>query len=136
VHGTEPTTSPSSTLPGTGQEKIPPKRGTQKAVESREKFTVAQIRAALDATADNITKAALRLHCHRATLYSYIERYPELQAHRPICATAPRSSKADVSHYRERARVAEEWLQRIKREVEDKLIAPQVTSRAGPPVKG
>jgi hypothetical protein len=27
VHGTEPTTGPSSTLPGTGQEKIPPKRG-------------------------------------------------------------------------------------------------------------
>src|SRR5260370_9136656 len=27
AHGTEPTTALSSTLPGTGQEKIPPKRG-------------------------------------------------------------------------------------------------------------
>src|SRR5258708_38794168 len=32
--------------------------------------------------------------------------------------------EAVVSHYRERATRAEEWLQRIEREIEDKLIAP------------
>src|SRR3979411_313648 len=35
-----------------------------------------------------------------------------------------------ISHYRERARIAEEWLQRIQREIEDKLIAPQPGPRA------
>jgi DNA repair ATPase RecN len=33
--------------------------------------------------------------------------------------------EGSTSHYRERARVAEEWLQRIQREIEDKLIAPR-----------
>jgi hypothetical protein len=41
--------------------------------------------------------------------------------------------EAEISHYRERARRAEEWLQRIKREIEDKLVAPQATSRPGLP---
>ena len=41
--------------------------------------------------------------------------------------------EAVISHYRERARCAEEWLQRIEREVEDKLIAPLAASRSAPP---
>jgi hypothetical protein len=41
--------------------------------------------------------------------------------------------EAEISHYRERGRRAEEWLQRIKREIEDKLVGPQGTSRTGPP---
>jgi hypothetical protein len=41
--------------------------------------------------------------------------------------------EAVISHYRERARIAEEWLQRIEREIEDKLIAPQAASRNGLP---
>jgi DNA repair ATPase RecN len=41
--------------------------------------------------------------------------------------------EAVISHYRERARIAEEWLQRIEREIEDKLIAPQAASRKGLP---
>jgi hypothetical protein len=38
--------------------------------------------------------------------------------------------EAAISYHRERARIAEEWLQRIQREIEDKLIAPQAGSRA------
>src|ERR1700704_4336142 len=41
--------------------------------------------------------------------------------------------EAQITHYRERARRAEEWLQRIKREIEDKLVAPQASSRTGLP---
>jgi predicted RNase H-like nuclease (RuvC/YqgF family) len=41
--------------------------------------------------------------------------------------------EAEIAHYRERARRAEEWLHRIKREIEDKLAAPQATPRTGPP---
>jgi hypothetical protein len=49
---------------------------------SQERFTLDQIKAALDATADNVTEAALRLGCTCDTVYKYIERHPELQAHR------------------------------------------------------
>jgi nucleotide-binding universal stress UspA family protein len=38
-----------------------------------------------------------------------------------------------IFHYHDRARRAEEWLQRIEREIEDKLIAPQAASRPGSP---
>jgi hypothetical protein len=41
--------------------------------------------------------------------------------------------RAVVSHYHERAKHAEEWLQRIEREIEDKLLAPRATSRTGLP---
>jgi hypothetical protein len=41
-----------------------------------------QVKAALDASADNVTEAALRLGCYRRTLYNYLARYPELQEHR------------------------------------------------------
>jgi hypothetical protein len=41
--------------------------------------------------------------------------------------------EAVISHYRERAKRAEEWLQRIEREIEDKLIAPRAPSRVGAP---
>src|SRR3981081_1997375 len=41
--------------------------------------------------------------------------------------------EAAISHYRERARCAEEWLRRIEREVEDRLIAPLAVSRSAPP---
>jgi hypothetical protein len=61
-----------------------------------EKFTVAQIKVALDQSADNIAESALRLGCSRETWYQYLERYPELQEHRKsvvatmsrICAVA------------------------------------------------
>jgi hypothetical protein len=39
--------------------------------------------------------------------------------------------EAVISHYHERATRAEEWLQRIEREIEDKLISPQAASRMG-----
>jgi len=39
--------------------------------------------------------------------------------------------EALISHYHERATRAEEWLQRIEREIEDKLISPQAASRTG-----
>jgi hypothetical protein len=38
-----------------------------------------------------------------------------------------------ISHYQERATRAEEWLRRIEREIEDKLISPQAASRTGVP---
>jgi hypothetical protein len=38
-----------------------------------------------------------------------------------------------ISHYQERAARAEEWLRRIEREIEDKLISPQAASRTGVP---
>jgi hypothetical protein len=41
--------------------------------------------------------------------------------------------EAVVSHYHERAKRAEDWLQRIEREIEDKLIAPRATSHTGLP---
>jgi hypothetical protein len=43
--------------------------------------------------------------------------------------------EAVIFHYRERARCAEEWLQRIEREVEDTLIAPLAASRSAPPTR-
>jgi hypothetical protein len=46
-----------------------------------------------------------------------------------------RELEAAVSHYRERARCAEAWLQRIEREVEDRLIAPLAASRSAPPTR-
>jgi hypothetical protein len=45
-------------------------------------------------------------------------------------AGAAIASIAPNSHYRERRRIAEEWLQRIQHEIEDKLIAPQAGSPA------
>jgi outer membrane murein-binding lipoprotein Lpp len=39
--------------------------------------------------------------------------------------------EAQVSHFRERAARAEEWLQRISREIESRLIAPQDTRGVG-----
>jgi hypothetical protein len=41
--------------------------------------------------------------------------------------------EAEISHYRECAWRAEEWLQRVKREIEDKLVARQAASRMGLP---
>ena len=43
--------------------------------------------------------------------------------------------EAVIFHYRERARCAEEWLQRIEREVADRLIAPLAASRSAPPTR-
>jgi hypothetical protein len=43
--------------------------------------------------------------------------------------------EALISRHHERATRAEEWLQRIEREIEDKLIAPQAASRTGVPRK-
>jgi hypothetical protein len=39
--------------------------------------------------------------------------------------------EAQISHYHERATRAEEWLQRIEREIEDKLISPRTASHGG-----
>jgi len=41
--------------------------------------------------------------------------------------------EAVTSHYRERATFAEEWMQRIRHEIEEKLIAPHAAARAGLP---
>jgi hypothetical protein len=41
--------------------------------------------------------------------------------------------EAEISHYRECARCAEEWLQRVNREIQDKLLAPHAASRRGLP---
>jgi MarR-like DNA-binding transcriptional regulator SgrR of sgrS sRNA len=49
-----------------------------------EKYTLAQIKDALDQSADNITESAVRLGCSRETLYNYINKYPELQEHRKV----------------------------------------------------
>jgi DNA repair ATPase RecN len=40
--------------------------------------------------------------------------------------------QATVEHYKTRAQQAEQWLQQIQREIEQKLIAPQAASRGGP----
>ena len=42
--------------------------------------------------------------------------------------------EAAVAHYKNRAEHAEQWLGQIRREIEQKLIAPQAASRGGPPV--
>jgi hypothetical protein len=52
------------------------------SASQQERFTLAQVKAALDASADNVNEAALLLGCNRATVYNYIGRYPELQEHR------------------------------------------------------
>jgi hypothetical protein len=44
-----------------------------------------------------------------------------------------RELEADSVHYRERAGRAEEWLQVIQQEIEDKLIVPRARSRAEVP---
>jgi uracil-DNA glycosylase len=38
--------------------------------------------------------------------------------------------EAEVAHFRDRAAHAEEWLQRISREIDSKLLAPRGTSRS------
>jgi uncharacterized small protein (DUF1192 family) len=66
---------------------------------SAEKLTLEQIKSALADTANNITKAAMQLHCHRDTLYSYIQRYPELQEHRKqVVAAMCDKARSNVHH--------------------------------------
>jgi hypothetical protein len=84
------------------------------SASQQERFTLAQVKAALDASADNVTEAALLLGCNRATVYNYIGRYPELQEHRKsIVATMNDYAESTVKqkvHAREWA-ATKTWLE-------------------------
>jgi hypothetical protein len=76
-----------------------PTEPTKKRGGSVEKLTLEQIKSALADTSNNITRAAIQLHCHRDTLYSYIQRYPELQEHRKqVVAAMCDKARSNVDH--------------------------------------
>jgi hypothetical protein len=76
-----------------------PTNPTKKRGGSAEKLTLEQIKQALANTSNNITEAAIQLHCHRDTLYNYIQRYPELQEHRrQVVAAMCDKARSNVHH--------------------------------------
>jgi hypothetical protein len=66
--------------------------------------------------------------CERAT-----EAAAKLASELHALEARIRKLEAESFHYRERASRAEEWLQVIQREIEDKLIVPRARSRAEAP---
>jgi hypothetical protein len=81
---------------------------------------VALLREAADASAENVERVMTMAHKTSMELRAAEERIAALEA--------------EIERLRDRATRAEGWLEAIKKEIEDKLIAPMETNRAELPV--
>jgi nucleotide-binding universal stress UspA family protein len=80
---------------------------------------VAQIRTAADLTNEDCDRAMSLAHKLSMELRAAEDRTHQM--------------KAEVELWRDRAGRAEQWLRVIQKEIEDQLIAPKSSSRAGQP---
>ena len=81
---------------------------------------VALLREAANTSAENVERAMTMAHKTSMELRAAEERIAQLQA--------------EVERLRDRAARAERWLETIKQEIEDKLIAPMEANRPELPV--
>jgi hypothetical protein len=69
------------------------------------KLALEPVIRALSDTASNVTRAAIRLGCHRRTLHRFIEKHPEVQDHRKqvieeVCDEAVKTATGAVENRR------------------------------------
>jgi hypothetical protein len=101
--------------------KFAPKDGRREAGDPTDEAgqaLVALLQQAADLSNDNCERAMMLAHKLSLDLRAAEDRIKELQG--------------AVDHYEKRALRAEQWLQRILKEVEEKLIVPMTATRREP----